>query len=146
MRKGFALVAALIAVILIGALIVGAFVATSEETRISGNVKGTARALVAAETVLEGNLTGWAALEIDSLAIAQQAARSDTLDGETVRTTLVRLDSSVYWLVAEAADATASASGGAPRRRIALLARRVSDSTGKVSLLRLEDRAWSELF
>ncbi len=65
----------------------------------------------------------------------------------TVATTLIRLDSALYWLIAEA-----SQGGQMPNqaqlvhRRVGLLVRRVSDSAGKVSLLRVGERSWSELF
>jgi hypothetical protein len=145
--KGFALVGALIGVVLIGALIVGAFAATMEETRISGNVRMGVRALSAAESAAEADLAGWAAGELDSLAVTQRAAHSTFVDGLPVTTTLIRLDSSIYWIVVEANDsALVPAATYGVRRRIGLLLRRVSDSTGKAALLRLEDRAWSELF
>lgn len=145
--KGFALIGALIAVVLIGALIVGAFLATTEEVRISRNVGMGARALTAAESAAEADLAGWAAADIDSLAITHRVAHSMSIDGLAVTTTLIRLDSSVYWIVADAADG-GMAPGAAPsvRRRIGLLLRRVSDSAGKAALLRLEERPWSELF
>jgi hypothetical protein len=142
-RKGFALVGALIAVILIGALIVGAFVATTEEARISGNVRTGAQVLAAAEAAAEGDIAGWAASEADSLAIAQRAVHSTAIGGLAVTTTLVRFDSTLYWIVGEASN---PGSGVSVRRRIGLLLRRQRDSTGKTTLLPLEERPWSELF
>lgn len=147
MKRGFALVAALIAVVLLGALIVGAFVATTEETRISANVGTGLRALSAAESAVEADLAGWAAGEVDSLAIAQRASHSTVVDGLEVTTTLIRLDSSIYWIVGEANNALAAEGPTrSVRRRIGLLVRRVPDSTGNAALLRLEERPWSELF
>lgn len=146
-NKGFALVAALVAVVLLGALIVGAFVATTEETRISGNVTMGTRAMSAAESVLENDLTGWAAGQVDSLGIAQRAVHSTAVPGFAVTTTLVRLDSSLYWVIADAADGITEPGGtNSVRRRISLLVRRTADSTGQAVLLRLEERPWSELF
>ncbi len=65
----------------------------------------------------------------------------------TVATTLIRLDSAVYWVIADATQG-GQMPNQAPvvRRRVGLLVRRVSDSAGKVSLLRLVERSWSELF
>lgn len=146
-ERGFALVGALLAVVLLGALIVGAFVATTEEVRISGNVGAGALALTAAESVVERDLSAWAAAQVDSLPPAGRVSHSTGWGVFSVTTTLVRLDSTVYWLVADAIDGLA-APGASPavRRRIGVLLRRVCDSTGKATLFRLEERPWSELF
>ncbi len=143
-RDGFALVAALISVVLIGALIVGAFLATTEEIRVSGGEALSLRAMNSAESAVQTSFTGWASGQSDSLAVGKSVGRTVTADGLAVQTTLVRLDSSVFWLVAESGAVGGSAAG--IRRRVGLFIRRVSDSAGRGSFLRLEERAWSELF
>lgn len=145
--KGFALIGALLAVVLIGALIAGAFVATTEEVRISGNVRMGARAMDAAESAIEADLAGWGPGMADSLGVTRRVAHSSVIDGLAVTTTLIRFDSSVYWIVADAGGGDIEP-GGTPsvRRRIGVLLRRVSDSTGKGWLSRFEERPWSELF
>jgi type II secretory pathway pseudopilin PulG len=142
-RAGFALVASLIAVVLLGALIVGAFVSVTEEARIAGGIKSSERILVVAESAVEGDAAGWAILQADSLAAGGRVVRSTVIDGFQVSTTLVRLNSSMFWLIGDAAE---GAIPGSNHRRIGLLLRRVVDSTGRGSLLRLEERGWSELF
>jgi type II secretory pathway pseudopilin PulG len=146
-RDGFALVAALVAVILLGALIAGAFVATTEESRAALNAELAERSLNAAESAAEGDAAGWASQQADSMVAGQRKARSGTVDGMQVTTTLIRLNADLFLLVGEASGMDHSASGiPSIRRRIGVLLRRVTDSAGHGSLLRLEERAWSELF
>jgi Tfp pilus assembly protein PilX len=142
-RRGFALVASLIAVVLLGALIVGTFVAAEEEIRISTAVKSSARALAVAESSAEGDAAGWASAEADSVPTGGRLERTRIVDGFQVTTTLIRLHSSVFWLVADAAEGTGPATN---HRKIGVLLRRVTDSAGHGTLLRLEERAWAELF
>jgi hypothetical protein len=138
-REGFALVASLILVVLLAALITGAFVATTEETRVSANASLGERGLDAAESAVEGGIGGWVPSQSDSLAIGGRTARTSTDGKISVTTTLIRLDPTLYWLVAEAKTPTI-------RRRIGVILRRVSDSAGQTTILRLEERRWSELF
>ena len=146
-RSGFALVAALLSVVLIGALIVGAFLATTEEARVTASESASVHALSAAESAAQESLAGWAAPLADSLAIGQRTAHAVTVDGSVVQMTLARLDSSVFWLVGDAGTAGQSGSGDLPvRRRIGLYLRRVTDSAGHGSFSRFDQRSWSELF
>lgn len=148
LRGGFALVAALISVVLLGALIVGVFVATSEETRIANGIQLAARGLIVAESAAEGDVAEWALVHCDSLIPGARAAHSTLVEGFQITTTLVRLNPSLFWLIADAksSDGSGHSSPSSSHRRIGLLLRRVADSTGHDSLLRLEERAWSELF
>lgn len=146
-RDGFALVAALVAVILLGALIAGVFVATTEESRVSLNAELAERSLNSAESAAEGDGSGWATQQADSLVVGQRKARTWAADGMQLTTTLIRLNGGLYLLAGEATGMDNSATGvPSIRRRIGILLRRVTDSTGHGSLLRLEERAWSELF
>ena len=146
-RAGFALVAALLSVVLIGALIVGAFLATTEEVRVTAGEANALHALNSAESAAQASVTGWAAGQADSLAVGQRVSRTITADGIAVEATLVRLDSSVFWLVGDAGTAGRASGGDLPvRRRIGLYLRRGSDSAGRGFFSRFDDRAWSELF
>jgi len=146
-RSGFALVAALACVVLLGALIVGAFVAVTEETRVSATMALGERALDAAESAVEGEIEAWSPSYGDSLAIGDRAVRAVTTGKLPVVTTLIRLDSSLFWIIGDASSSGNSAAE-APlvRRRIAVLVRAVTDSAGKRSISRLEERPWSALF
>jgi hypothetical protein len=134
-------------VVLLGALIVGAFVATTEETRVSSASSLGERSLYVAESALEEALSGWVTVQSDSLTAGQRVARSSTDGKVTATTTLIRLNGSLYWLISEARAGDASEEGAPSiRRRIGVLLRRVSDSAGQTSILRFEERRWSELF
>jgi type II secretory pathway pseudopilin PulG len=146
-RRGFALVAALISVVLLGGLIVGAFVAVSEQTRTTAGGESVLRALMAAESAAEGDVPGWAEGRGDSLAVGSRTEHTSEVDGFQVTTTLVRLNTHVFWLIVDAGSRGAAAPNPAlGHRRVGLLLRRIVDSAGRSTLLRLEERAWSELF
>ncbi len=146
-RRGFALVAAIIIVVLLAALIVGAFIATTEETRISGGVALGERGIEAAETAVERDIAGWGSSQCDSVAIGGRLSRMTSVDGIPVTTTLIRLDSTRYWLIGDAgAGGDLAGRGPLVHRRIGVWVRRVADSAGRGFLFRFEQRAWSELF
>jgi type II secretory pathway pseudopilin PulG len=142
-RPAFALVASLVGVVLLGALIVGTFVASTEEMRTAVAIKSSARALAVAESSAEGGAAGWVTAQADSIPPGGRAVRTTAVDGFLVTTTLIRLNFTLFWLIADAEQEPVSAG---TRRRIGVLFRRVADSTGRGSLFRLEERPWAELF
>lgn len=141
-RRGFALAAALLTIVLIGALIAGVFFATTEETMAGSAFRARQLALNSAETALAeipARVTGI----LDSM----QVGSAITLDASTysgpATVYVSRLDSSLYWLVVEAefgADATKS------RRRIGLSVTMERDSSGAGNIARIPGQAWVELF
>lgn len=146
-RAAFALLAALISVVLLGALIVGAVIATTEETRTSASSALGARALAAAESAVERAIVGWVQAQAESLAIGQRASQEAPVGDVPVTMTLIRLDSSVFWVVGEAlAGGEPGEPGPSVRRRIGILVRRATDSAGRVTIFRFEERPWVELF
>lgn len=146
-RRGFALTAALIGVVLIGALITGAFIATTEETRISGNAVSRESALESAESAVESQLSAWSQARADSQPIGSIRATSGGGSGAATTTWQVRLDSAVFLIAGESRSADETA-GHSPmvRRRIGILVRTGTDSAGHVALSIFDKRAWAELF
>ena len=142
-RAGFALMAALLALLLIAALIATAFNATTEETRIGAASADRQHALLSAESAIEIVLEAQTASNADSMAIAGTISRH--VDGLEVPVVVyvTRLDSSLYWLVADAGSASVSAGVA---RRIGVLARVRNDSAGSITIDRIQERGWSELF
>jgi Tfp pilus assembly protein PilX len=140
---GFALPAALLAVLLIAALIAGAFGAVSEETRMGAAASDRQHALLSAESALEIVIATQSAWPRDSIDVG--ATRSRQVDGLEVPVVVyvTRLDSSLYWLVADAGD-TSSRSGIA--RRIGIVVRAASGPAGSTTIDRIAERGWSELF
>jgi hypothetical protein len=146
-RDGVALATALLCVLLLGALIVGAFVAAAEETRMSANSVSVGTALGAAESAAEWQLAQWNGASADSIPIG--AMRTVAAASAPVQSTtwLVRLDSTVFWVVAEARGFDQiSGHPIALRQRVTLLVRTVRDSAGVTAAFPLEQRAWALLY
>lgn len=146
-RAGVALAAALMCVLLIGAIIAGAFVAAAEETRMSANAVSDGSALDAAESAVESQLSQWSGPGADSVPIG--AIRSISAASAPVQSTtwLVRLDSTTYWVIAEARGSNqVSGHPVAIRQRTGLLIRTVRDSTGLTSVFPLDQRAWALIY
>ena len=141
--SGFALPAALLAVLLIAALIAGAFDAVTEETRMGSAASDRQHALLSAESALEIVLATQSASLRDSIGVGE--TRSRQIDGLDVPVVVyvTRLDSSLYWLVADAGD-TSSRSGIA--RRIGIVARATNGPAGSMIIDRTAERGWAELF
>lgn len=140
---GFALPAALLLVLLIAALIAGAFSATTEETRMGVAATDRQLALLGAESAAEMTIATFSTSVEDSIGVGKTRSRS--IEGLALPVTVhvTRLDSSRYWLVAEAGS-TSFASGIA--RRIGVLVRAKKGPDGSITIDRIPERAWSELF
>ena len=142
-RKGFALAAALLVLLLVSALVTGAFVAATEETKVG--IAGVERhlAFVAAESAIETTI---ATFRVDPTAPVGLPGTKTIPIGDLEAPVIVyvtRLDSTLYWIVADAGgspvDATAS-------RRIGVVARAVAAPDHSIVIDRISERWWSELF
>jgi Tfp pilus assembly protein PilX len=133
----------LLAVLLIAALIAGAFGAVTEETRMGAAAADRQHALLSAESALESVIVRRSAPPRDSIGVGE--TRSHHVDGLQVPVVVyvTRLDSSLYWLVADAGD-TSSRSG--ITRRIGIAVRATNGPAGSMVIDRLAERGWSELF
>lgn len=140
---GFALPAALLAVLLIAALIAGAFSATTEETRIGAAAADRQTALVSAESAIEIAIATLSASAEDSIGVGE--TRTFPIGGLGVPASVyvTRLDSLLYWLVADAGSASLD-SGVA--RRIGVVVRATKGSGHSITIDRIPERGWSELF
>ena len=142
-RKGFALAAALLAVMLIAALMASVFFAAIEDARI-GSVSGAKQTtLSAAESAIEMTIRDWQGSA--SVPIGVEGIRSTTVDafGAPVAVSITRLDSAVYWIVA---DAGRMSSGLSATRRIGVLVLVRMRPEGSIAVDRNAERWWSELF
>lgn len=141
--EGFAIPAVLLAVLVIAALIAGVFGATTEETRIGAAAVDRQRALVSAESAIEIAITALSAAPEDSMDVGETRSRQvDGLDVPAI-VYVTRLDSMRYWLVADA-GAIAPSSGVA--RRIGVVVRADKGSGNSITVDRVPERGWSELF
>jgi type II secretory pathway pseudopilin PulG len=141
--KGFALAAALLAVMLIAALMASVFLAVNEETRISAVAGAKQLALSAAESAIERTILDWPATSVDPLVVG--GVRTTTIDGfgVPVAISVTRLDSTLYSIVA---DAGRVSSGISATRRIGVIARARTSPDGSTAVDRIAGRWWSELF
>jgi Tfp pilus assembly protein PilX len=141
--NGFAIPAALLAVLVIAALIAGVFSATTEETRIGSAAADRQTALVSAESAIEIAITALSASPADTIEVGE--TRSQSIDELAVPTLIyvTRLDSVLYWIVA---DAGAASPNSGVARRIGVVVRATNGSGGSIILDRIPERAWSELF
>ncbi len=145
-RNGVALAAALICVVLMSAIVAGAFIAATEEIRMSGNSVSSATLLNAAESAVENQITHWVSAVADSVPIG--AIRTVAVGASGASTTwLIRLDSALFWVVAESRGSDVVS--GLPvvlRQRVGVLVRASKDSSGATAVFPLDRRSWSLLY
>jgi Tfp pilus assembly protein PilX len=142
-RKGFALAAALLVLLLVSALVTGVFVAATEETRIG--VAGMERhlAFIVAESAIEMTI---ATFQADTAAAIGLAGTKTISIGDLEAPVVVyvtRLDSALYWIVADAGVTPVEARAS---RRIGVVARAVAAPDHSIIIDRISERWWSELF
>lgn len=143
MKRGFAVVAALLALMLIAALVAGVFFATTEEARIGAASAERQLALRAAESALEVTIAGWNVRGPDSTGVAETRSSSVGGLGVPVTVYVTRLDSARYWLVADAGGASFQSGVG---RRIGAIVEVKIARDGSIAIDRISERWWSELF
>jgi hypothetical protein len=102
-REGFALAVAMVAIVVIGALIAGAFFTSSQEYRVARNSLVDQRAYTAAEAGVTQPIQGW--LKSLNLSMANgTTANADTLKinggGYAVRR-VTRLDDYTFWVISD---------------------------------------------
>jgi len=142
-RKGFALAAALLVLLLVSALVTGVFVAATEETRIG--IAGVERhlAFVAAESAIEMTIATFRPDTIAAIGlVGTKSIPIRDLEAPVI-VYVTRLDSALYWIVA---DAGASPVEARASRRIGVVVRAVTTSDHSIIIDRISEQWWSELF
>ena len=134
-RDGFALVLAVLAVVVAGALIIATHVAVTLEHRMAAAAVARQRAFAASEHALWQSVAEWDPSH-STLAPGAAVARIVHAAGDSAIITTVRLNEHMYWLVAEAAVDDA-------RRRTGANVVAVLDSTG--TRFRPLIRSWVDL-
>jgi type II secretory pathway pseudopilin PulG len=142
-RRGFVLVAALLAIVLIAALAVGVLFAVTETTK-SGAVAGVReRALIASESALVTAVSTGAAQLPESIGVdGTTSYRVDAEEWEVV-VYITRLDSATYWIVADARQPS-SANGAAKRAGVFVKTAIREDHSTTIDPI--SELAWAELF
>lgn len=102
-REGFALAVAMVAIVVIGALIAGAFFTSTQEYRIGRNSLMDQRAFAAAETGVTQPIEGW--LRQLNLSMANgETLKPDTLTipgGSYAVRRITRLDNYTFWITSD---------------------------------------------
>lgn len=131
------------ATILISALLASFFFAVTEETRSSAAIERRDRALAAAESAIEIGLQKvGASLAEDKPAGAMETYLVD-VDGSPTAVHLTRLDSTLVWLVAVVGDAR---NPGSQTLRVGVLAQASRSRPDSITIVRITERGWSELY
>lgn len=106
-RRGFALATAIIAIVLIGALMAGAFFSSTQEMRIGRNTLAAQRAFAIAEYGLNYEVSHWDRGRIlpgggSSMAVGQvDSSRRYVADGDTALVRVSRISNNTFWVVSE---------------------------------------------
>ncbi len=142
-RDGFALAAALLALLLISALVTAVFFAATEETKIGAASAKHQLALSAAESAVAMTIADWNPAWSPQVGLG--GTRVTAIKGFQVPVDVhvTRLDSTLYWMVADAAD---SFTGSGISRRIGVAIRVVIAPDHSIRIDRISERSWSELF
>ena len=144
-RPGFALAAALIAIVLIAAMVTGAVFAANQETsataaEIVDQQLGSYAERAALLAISSWQCSGCDALPVGSVIIGSQFA--DPPLESTVYVT--RLDSALFLVTAE--GRLVSSVTVRARRRISIAVRTSRDSSGVSRALRVSEQAWSSAY
>lgn len=105
-RKGFALAIAIVAIVIIGVLVAGAFFTSTQDMRVGANSMVQQRAFAIAERGLNSSVASFDSLDLDTLANGEtQAIGPITVGtGRDAGTWLIRatrLNDRTYWLLSE---------------------------------------------
>jgi hypothetical protein len=142
MRRGFALVAAIACLVVLGLVAAAALFASSQEARVTGASLLEQQVFAHAEEAAWLAVGGWSCPACDSLppgSVITGSTQAEPPFESTVYTT--RLDSMLYLVVAEGRIK----SGGAIRlrRRIAIAVGLYRDSSGLAHAFPLRGQYWS---
>ncbi|MGH7665230.1 MAG: hypothetical protein ACRENI_13220 [Gemmatimonadaceae bacterium] len=121
-RSGFALVIAILAIVVIGALIAGAFFASMQEYRIGRNSIVQERALATAERGHSEFLINWDSTWNRTMRNGDTVSRVvSTSSGALAGVKMTRLNQNTFWVVSSAIAGSGTQTGA--RRRTGLLMR-----------------------
>jgi len=144
-RAGFALAAALIAVVLIAAMVTGALFAAHQETSATAAEVIDQQAGAYAERSALLTIAYWVCAECDAMQVGSVIVRSPATDPPLESTVYVtRLDSALFLVTAE--GRIVSSSTVRARRRISVAVGTSRDSSGVSRAFRVSEQAWSSAY
>jgi len=141
-RKGFVLAAALLALLMIAGLVAGVVFSANEGTRMSIAASQRQLTLAAAESSIEEAVASSSAADwAEAIGVSTSTSNDSYRMPVTVYRT--RLDSTLFWIVADAGPVRA---GSGVMARVGVLVRVNLIAGGVASVDRIPERWWSELF
>jgi hypothetical protein len=141
--EGFALAAALLAIVLIGALIAGALFAVAEETRAGAAATASEVASNACESAIVITITDPGITLPDSIGVAGTMSRRVDGLGPAVIVYITRLDSVLYSIVADAVAKPPNVRGG---RRVGMVVESSIGGDHSITINPISERPWFEPF
>lgn len=144
-RRGFVLVAALVALVIIALLVTGAFFASGQEVIVARNELRDQQAFSFAEYGAAKALESWNTAASDSMT-AGQTQRLGTLSRGFLQSDAIvtKLDTALYFVTADGRTSSADTPG--LRRRVGILVRTIRDGVQANPPVRVSGQAWSELY
>ena len=140
-RAGFALLAAIVALVLIAVLVTGALYASSQESHSAGAELLDQKLLSLAERVTVEAASNWACPECDLLSAGSVIIRNPAPSPPLASTVYItRLDSAVFLVTGEARITTPDVA--AARRRVSIAVKITRDSLGVFSASRIHGDSW----
>lgn len=144
-RPAFALVAALVAIVLIAAMITGALFAVRQETSATAAEIAEQQLSSYAERAALLVVSSWDCAECDAMQPGSVLVGSPSADPPLESTVYVtRLDSALFLVTAEGRFLISSTVR--TRRRISIAVRISRDSSGAPRALRVSEHAWSAVY
>lgn len=145
MRRGFALAAALVALVLIGVLVTGALFASNQETHASAAELVDEQVFAFAERAALGTIGFWTCPECDLLPAGSVIIRNPEASPPLESTVYItRLDSALFLVTGEG---RIMESGTARvRRRVSFVVITSRDSSGVVTSRRIDGQSWSATY
>ena len=141
--KGFALAAALLAVVMIGGLIVGVLFATTEETWVGAAGMNGEIARHACESAIAMTITDPGLRLPDSIGVGGTVSAPVGGLEPPIIVYITRLDSALYSIVAEMAPRSAST---AATRRFGVVVKASIPGGRSIAVDPISERPWLELF
>lgn len=144
-RRGFVLVAAIVALVLIALLITGVFFASAQDLAVTRAELRDQQAFTYAEFALANSLQSWDAAARDMMTVGETVTIQPAADPPFESSVFItKLDSALYTIVSEARITTADAY--ALRRRVGIMVCTVLNGVRVSPPERVAEQAWSELY
>jgi Tfp pilus assembly protein PilX len=140
-RRGVALLLALVALLVIGALLAGALYRVQSELRLARDGMMRRAAEVAAERALRVSIATSSSAAARALPIGASSISTDDTDGAHTVITMARVDATLVWIVASASEPSVR---GVARAQVGVTASLAP--TGSSALQIVQGDAWAPGF